>query len=114
METEKKAVSGELNEEQIWEALKTCFDPEIPVNIVDLGLVYDMYHEAAAGGGRKVFVKMTLTAPGCGMGPVIAGDAQSKLLELDAVADASVEVVWDPPWHQSMISGEGRKILGIE
>ncbi|MGB0580567.1 MAG: metal-sulfur cluster assembly factor, partial [Limisphaerales bacterium] len=65
-------------------------------------------------GGKKVFMKMTLTAPGCGMGPVIAGDAQNKILELDGVEDASVEVVWDPPWHQSMISPEGRKVLGIE
>lgn len=109
-----KSGEGELAEDQIWEALKTCFDPEIPVNIVDLGLVYDMYHEAGANGGNKVFVKMTLTAPGCGMGPVIAGDAQTKLLELEGVKDASVEIVWDPPWHQSMISAEGRKILGIE
>ena len=102
-------------EDQIWEALKAVYDPEIPVNIVDLGLVYDLRHEDLPdNAGKKVFVKMTLTAPGCGMGPVIAGDAQNRILELDGVEDASVEVVWDPPWHQSMISPEGRKILGIE
>lgn len=112
-EVEKKADSGELSDDQIWEALKACYDPEIPVNIVDLGLVYDMRREEVEGGGFKVDVKMTLTAQGCGMGPVIAGDAQNKLLELDAVKDASVEVVWDPPWHQSMISEAGRKILGL-
>jgi len=113
-ESGNKNSKGDLNEEKIWEALKTCYDPEIPVNIVDLGLVYDMCQDELPDGGNKISVKMTLTAPGCGMGPVIAGDAQSKLLELDGVADASVEVVWDPPWHQSMISPEGRKILGIE
>jgi probable FeS assembly SUF system protein SufT len=101
-------------EERIWAALKTCYDPEIPVNIVDLGLVYDMHLESGAAGGNKVFVKMTLTAPGCGMGPAIAGDAQQKLLDLPGVEDASVEIVWDPPWHQSMITTDGRKILGLE
>ena len=97
----------------MWGVLKTCFDPEIPVNIVDLGLVYDMALEPLPTGGHKVFVKMTLTAPGCGMGPTIARDAQQKILSLNGVEDAAVEVVWDPPWHQSMISGEGRKILGL-
>ncbi|NBV21280.1 MAG: putative Fe-S cluster assembly protein SufT [Proteobacteria bacterium] len=102
-----------VSEQAVWSVLKTCFDPEIPVNIVDLGLVYDMGIEELPAGGRKVFVKMTLTAPGCGMGPTIARDAQQKILALDGVEDASVEVVWDPPWHQSMISAEGRKILGL-
>jgi probable FeS assembly SUF system protein SufT len=106
--------AGEYDEEKVWAALKTCFDPEIPVNIVDLGLVYDLRGELVQGGLHKVTVKMTLTAPGCGMGPVIARDAQSKILEVPGVADASVEVVWDPPWHQSMISPAGRKILGME
>ena len=102
-----------VSEQAVWSVLKTCFDPEIPVNIVDLGLVYDMGLEPLPAGGHKVFVKMTLTAPGCGMGPTIARDAQQKILALDGVQDASVEVVWDPPWHQSMISAEGRKILGL-
>lgn len=102
-----------VSEQAVWAVLKTCFDPEIPVNIVDLGLVYDMGIEELPTGGRKVFVKMTLTAPGCGMGPTIARDAQQKILSLNGVEDASVEVVWDPPWHQSMISAEGRKILGL-
>lgn len=104
---------GEYDEETVWNALKSCFDPEIPVNIVDLGLVYDLRSEEVGEGKRKVAVKMTLTAPGCGMGPVIAQDAQSKILEVPGVADASVEVVWDPPWNQSMISEAGRKILGM-
>lgn len=105
---------GALSEQLIWDTLKTCFDPEIPVNIVDLGLVYDLGIEPVASGNSKVFVKMTLTAPGCGMGPVIARDAQMKLLDLPKVEDAAVDIVWDPPWHQSMITAEGRRILGLE
>ncbi|MDQ6630572.1 MAG: putative Fe-S cluster assembly protein SufT [Verrucomicrobiota bacterium] len=103
-----------VDEKQVWDTLKTCYDPEIPVNIVDLGLVYDLQIEPTAEGRSKVNVKMTLTAPGCGMGATIAGDAQTKLLYLDGVEEANVEIVWDPPWHQSMITAEGRRILGIE
>ena len=107
--------SGEVTDEKmVWETLRTCYDPEIPVNIVDLGLVYDMGIEDLPAGSKKVFVKMTLTAPGCGMGATIAGDAQQKLLGLPGVEDASVEIVWDPPWHQSMITADGRRLLGIE
>jgi probable FeS assembly SUF system protein SufT len=104
----------QTTEQLVWDTLKTCFDPEIPVNIVDLGLVYDMGLEPLATGGQKVFVKMTLTAPGCGMGTVIARDAQQKLLGLPGIQDASVDIVWDPPWHQSMITAQGRRILGLE
>lgn len=106
--------STELDEKQVWDVLRTCFDPEIPVNIVDLGLVYDLHVDRLPSGSSRVNVKMTLTAPGCGMGTVIAGDAQQKLLMLDAVEEANVEIVWDPPWHQSMITAEGRRILGLE
>ena len=88
--------------------------PSGPVNIVDLGLIYDMHIEPLPGGNSKVLVKMTLTAPGCGMGTVIASDAQQKLLYLPGVEDAAVEIVWDPPWHQSMITADGRRILGLE
>jgi len=101
------------DERQVWETLKTCFDPEIPVNIVDLGLVYAMEIEKLPSGFSRVNVKMTLTAAGCGMGATIAGDAQQKLLYLEGVEDARVEIVWDPPWHQSMITEEGRRILGL-
>lgn len=107
------AAAGPVSEEQIWAVLKTCYDPEIPVNIVDLGLIYDLVVEPIPAGGSRVQVKMTLTAPGCGMGPAIAGDAQQKILALDGIEEASVEVVWDPPWHQSMITAEGRKVLGL-
>lgn len=106
--------SGPVNEQLIWDTLRTCFDPEIPVNIVDLGLVYDMQLKPIPNGGSRVDVKMTLTAPGCGMGPAIAGDAQIKLLNLEGVEDATVEVVWDPPWHHSMITPDGKRILGLE
>jgi len=101
-------------EKMIWDTLRSCYDPEIPVNIVDLGLIYDMHLEPQSGGRYDVCVKMTLTAPGCGMGTVIAGDAQQKLLLLPGVDSADVEIVWDPPWHQSMITAEGRRILGLE
>lgn len=103
-----------VDEAGVWEVLKTCYDPEIPVNIVDLGLIYDLHIEPLPTGSSKVFVRMTLTAPGCGMGTVIAGDAQQKILALPGVEDASVEVVWDPPWHPSMISATGRATLGMD
>lgn len=102
-----------VSEPAVWDVLKSCYDPEIPVNIVDLGLVYDLAIEPAEG-GHRVQVKMTLTAPGCGMGTVIARDAQDKLLLLDGVTEADVQIVWDPPWHQSMITAEGRRVLGLE
>lgn len=108
------AASGEFSEEAVWSALKTCFDPEIPVNIVDLGLVYDLAVEQLPDGQRKVEAKMTLTAPGCGMGPVIAEDARKKIAALPTVAEAKVHIVWDPVWTPQMISAEGRKTLGIE
>jgi len=108
-----ETVSPEHLEKMVWDTLKTCYDPEIPVNIVDLGLIYDMRLEHQEGGYR-IGVKMTLTAPGCGMGTVIAGDAQQKLLYLPGVQGADVEIVWDPPWHQSMIAAEGRRILGLD
>lgn len=105
---------GELTEQQVWETLRSCFDPEIPVNIVDLGLVYDMQMSKLPNGNNRVDVKMTLTAPGCGMGATIAGDAQQKLLMLDDVEDATVDIVWEPAWHQSMITEQGRRMLGLE
>ena len=105
---------AQLKEEAVWGTLKTCFDPEIPVNIVDLGLIYDLCKSRQPSGKYKVFVKMTLTAPGCGMGEIIAQDARQKILSLPSVEDAVVEIVWDPPWHQSMITQEGRRALGLE
>ena len=103
-----------FSEEAVWAALKTCFDPEIPVNIVDLGLVYDLAIERTPAGAHAVEVKMTLTAPGCGMGPVIAEDARQKIAALPTVESAKVHIVWDPQWVPQMISNTGRKILGLE
>lgn len=111
---EATTAAGVVDEKLVWDTLRTCFDPEIPVNIVDLGLVYDMQLAKLPGGNARVDVKMTLTAPGCGMGPAIAGDAQVKLLSLPGVDDARVEIVWEPQWHHSMITPEGRKVLGLE
>jgi len=109
------ADAGELTETQVWEAMRACFDPEIPVNIVDLGLIYDLrIGEKDARGRHPVEVKMTLTAQGCGMGPVIADDAKKRIEELPQVLEANVEIVWDPPWTPHMISEEGRKTLGLD
>ena len=105
--------SGEVDEKMVWDQLRQCFDPEIPVNIVDLGLVYDCQLTPRPEGGTKVEVKMTLTAPGCGMGPAIAHDAQSKILTIDGIDEADVQLVWDPPWNQNMISEAGRMKLGM-
>ena len=116
--TQEHGVGGDsdsvLDDDAIWQALKQCFDPEIPVNIVDLGLIYDMGKRQLPNGKYKVFVKMTLTAPGCGMGEVIANDARQKILAIDQIDDALVELVWDPPWHQSMISEQGRIALNMK
>lgn len=100
-------------EKQAWDAMKTCYDPEIPVNIVDLGLIYDCKIAAIGEHSHRADVKMTLTAPGCGMGPVLAQDVQNKLLMIEGVDEANVEVVWDPPWHQSMMSDAARLQLGL-
>lgn len=107
------ANTGPLSEQQVWEQLKSCYDPEIPVNIVDLGLVYDLKISPTAQNGNRVEVKMTLTAMGCGMGPSIAADAKSKILKIPGVTEADVQVIWDPPWNQSMISADGRAKLGM-
>ena len=105
--------SGDL-EAMVWEQLKTCFDPEIPVNIVDLGLVYGMELTAMGDGSQKVDIKMTLTAQGCGMGATIAIDARQKILSIPGITEANVDVVWDPPWNPQMISPEGRERLGLD
>lgn len=101
------------NEERIRTNLKSVFDPEIPVNVVDLGLIYKVEIEQVEDRGRIAFVDLTLTAPGCGMGPVIAEDVKGKVLELPGIDDAEVEIVWDPPWTQDMMSEEGKMELGL-
>jgi probable FeS assembly SUF system protein SufT len=105
--------NGPVDEKAVWDQLRTCYDPEIPVNIVDLGLVYDCIITPRDSHGARVDIKMTLTAPGCGMGPVIASEAKSKVLGVPGVGDAEVELVWDPPWNQAMISEAGKMKLGL-
>lgn len=106
-------VSQEGLEKEVWNQLKSCYDPEIPVNIVDLGLIYDCHITPMNPGSHKVDVKMTLTAPGCGMGPMLAQDVQNKLLSLEGVDDVAVELVWDPPWNQGMMTEAAKLQLGL-
>lgn len=110
---EASGANGPVEQDDLWEALKKVFDPEIPVNIVDLGLVYSLESSERPEGGHKVDMQMTLTAPGCGMGPVIAEDAKTHLEGVPGVAEAQVDIVWDPPWNQDMITEEGKMILGL-
>jgi probable FeS assembly SUF system protein SufT len=113
-EVSQTPLLGEELEKEVWTRLKTCYDPEIPVNIVDLGLIYAMeIKPIAEGEGNRVDVKMTLTAQGCGMGGSIAADAQGKILGIPGVKEADVQVVWEPPWTPEKISPEGRTLLGI-
>src|ERR1041385_4783615 len=110
---EGEGLTPEKLEELVWDQLRTCYDPEIPVNIVDLGLVYLCELEDAEGGGKNVKVKMTLTAPGCGMGPVLANDVKTKIESLSGVKQADVEVVFDPVWDRSMMSEAAKLQLGM-
>jgi probable FeS assembly SUF system protein SufT len=102
-------------EKEIWNQLRTCYDPEIPVNVVDLGLIYDCHVEPIVGASNsfKADVKMTLTAPGCGMGPVLQQDVQNKLLSIENVDDVSVELVWEPQWNQGMMTEAAKLQLGL-
>jgi len=102
----------EVNEDRVWEVLKTCYDPEIPVNIVDLGLIYDMKLDKNIQ-GITINIKMTLTAPGCGMGPVIAQDVEDKLMDLATVNRVIVDLVWEPVWNQAMMTDAARLELGM-
>ena len=121
-ELENSVIKNDVNgsdepfsEDRVWEAIKHCFDPEIPINIVDLGLIYDLkISDPDPKGKRKVNVKMTLTAQGCGMGPVIANDAKERIESIEEVSSAQVDIVWDPPWTPHMISDAGRQKLGLE
>ena len=111
-EVKPEELTPEKLEEMVWDALKTCFDPEIPVNIVDLGLVY-LCELTPTDAGKDVHIKMTLTAPGCGMGPVLAGDVKHKVEALPGIHNAEVEVVFDPVWDRSMMSEAARLQLGM-
>jgi len=107
--TEENSTKTELNKDKVIEALKDVYDPEIPVNIVDLGLVYNV--EVADG---EVHIEMTLTAPGCGMGPYIAQQAEWRVAEIDEVDDVEVDLVFEPPWTPERITEDGKKLLGID
>ncbi|HEX8296702.1 MAG TPA: putative Fe-S cluster assembly protein SufT [Chthoniobacteraceae bacterium] len=104
---------GPFDVEKVWEQLRNCYDPEIPVNIVDLGLIYGL-EATDEEHGKRVSVKMTLTAPGCGMGPSLAADAEQRIVSVAGVSSAFVELVWDPPWSPERISPAGREKLGME
>ena len=110
---EPESRTAKVEEQAVWEQLRTCYDPEIPVNIVDLGLVYDCIVEQPENTPAKVNVKMTLTAPGCGMGPTIAAEARAKIESVPGVGEAAVELVWEPAWNQAMISEAGKMKLGL-
>ena len=108
----EEATEGTL-EEQVWAQLRKCYDPEIPVNVVELGLVYDCTVEELEDGAHRVAVKMTLTAPGCGMGPVLADDVKRRVEGLPEVDEAAIEIVFDPPWNPNMMSEAARLQLGF-
>jgi probable FeS assembly SUF system protein SufT len=108
------ADSVESVEKAVWERLKSCFDPEIPVNIVDLGLIYDCAVAALESGGYKVTVCFTLTAQGCGMGDFLKAEIENKLLAVHGVREVDVKLVWDPPWNQNRISAPAKQQLGME
>ncbi len=105
-------VEGPFDAKKVWEELRTVYDPEIPASIVDLGLVYDVASQPSDG-GAKVLVTMTLTAPGCGVGPVLVEDVRSKIARLPGVSEVDVQLVFEPPWDQSMMSEEAKLALGI-
>ena len=107
------AKTQEELEKEIWNQMRTCYDPEIPVNIVDLGLIYDCHLTPLGDDAYKIDVKMTLTAPGCGMGPVLKQDVENKLLSLEQVNDVNVELVWEPQWNQGMMTEAARLQLGL-
>ena len=105
-------ISSEFSEQLVWDQLKTCYDPEIPVNIVELGLIYDLNIEDCKK-GKKIDIKMTLTAPGCGMGPVISDEVDRKVNALEDVENVNVELVWEPQWNQGMMSEAAQLELGM-
>jgi len=104
---------GKVDEEQIWAQMRTCYDPEIPINIVDLGLIYHCGVTPVPGGGNRVDIVMTLTAPGCGMGQFLVEDVRSKVAGVPNVTEVNVELTFDPPWNQSMMSEAAQLETGL-
>ena len=111
--SEEPEETGPFELQRVIEALKTVFDPEIPVNVVDLGLIYVCEAHPLADGGQRVEIKMSMTAPGCGMGDVLKGDARTKLLALAGVTEVDIEIVWEPPWDASRMSEAAQLQLGM-
>ena len=111
--SEEKKITGTASEGAIWEVLKTCYDPEIPINMVDLGLIYSCKLTDAVEDGSNVDIKMTLTAPGCGMGPMMVDEMKAKVLGVTGVRDVNIELVWEPPWTKDMISEAAQLELGM-
>ncbi len=112
-QADMQRAAGPVDDQAIWDVLKTCYDPEIPVNIVDLGLVYDVHIVETDAGGNHADIVMTLTAPGCGMGPFIVDDVRAKALSVENITGVDVELVFDPVWDRSMMSDEARLQLGM-
>jgi len=112
-EPSETALTAEQVQERVWHALRSVFDPEIPVNVVELGLVYKNEATPLPEGGYKVFVQMTLTAPGCGMGPVLQQDALWKIKRVPGAKDVTVDIVVEPPWNQTMMSDAAKLELGL-
>lgn len=110
---EEKKTDGRVNEKAVWDAMRTCYDPEIPVNVVDLGLIYSCDISNNEDGGSFIEIKMTLTAPGCGMGDMIASEVKQKVAGVHGTSDVRVELVWDPPWDRSMITESAKLQLGM-
>jgi probable FeS assembly SUF system protein SufT len=106
-------MDGRTVEQMAWEQLKTCYDPEIPVNMVDLGLVYACEASKTEAGGDRISVRFTLTAPGCGMGDYLREDIRTKLLQIPGVQEVDAQIVFDPPWNQAMMSDAARLQLGL-
>ena len=111
---EEKTTTEPFNEKMVWEQLKTVYDPEIPVNIVELGLIYSCKISTLDQGGKKIDVQMSLTAPGCGMANVLKADVETKLAKLPEVKEVNVEVVFDPPWHAGLMSEAAKLQLGFD
>tara|TARA_B100001250_G_scaffold396628_1_gene402809 strand:+ start:1657 stop:2199 length:543 start_codon:yes stop_codon:yes gene_type:complete len=105
--------NSDFSEQLVWDQLKTCYDPEIPVNIVELGLIYDLRIQDLESGEKNILIKMTLTAPGCGMGPVISDEVERKVNALKNVKNVKVELVWEPQWNQGMMSEAAQLELGM-
>ena len=110
---EETKTDGRVNEKAVWDSMRTCYDPEIPVNVVDLGLIYSCEISNDEDGGSSIEIKMTLTAPGCGMGDMIASEVKQKIAGVPGASDVKVELVWDPPWDRSMITESAKLQLGM-